>query len=154
MKDTVKALCILSLAAAFCIPASAGTKAQLLQELCQADDRFDAAKAANDESRLKPSDPQGSAFCLGFIMGWAQTIDGLAVFDANADATWFSFPSGFDVRQGKKIFLQYVADHPERLDQSAAFVLRVALSEKNVLEKRLVPLSKSGVEVVPLPEKK
>jgi hypothetical protein len=144
---------IVALGITLCIPASASTKAQLLQETCQADDRLDAARAANDESHLKPTDPQGSAFCLGFITGWAQTIDGLAVFEANADATWFSFPNGLNVQQGKKVFLQYIADHPERQDQPAILVLRIALSEKNILEKHLVPLSKSGIEVVP-PTKK
>ena len=148
------AVCIMALGVALCNPASANSKAQLLQEMCQADDRVETALAASDSSHLKPTDSQSSAWCKGFLIGWAQTIDGLAVFEANADATWFSFPNDFNVQQGKKVFLQYIADHPERLNQPAAFVLRIALSEKNVLEKHLVPLSKSGIDVIPPPDKK
>lgn len=88
--------------------------------------------------------------------GWAQTIDNMAMFEANADSTWFSFPNPFNFQQGKKVFLQYAADHPERLDQPAAFVLRISLSEKNMLQKHLIPLGKEcGIEVVqPAPSKK
>jgi Rap1a immunity proteins len=155
MKNAFRPFCIMVLGSALCVPASASTKAQILQETCQADDRLDAAKAANDDSHLKSTDPQGSAFCMGFIMGWAQTISGMATFEANADATWFSLPNDFNVQQGKKVFLQYVADHPERLDQPAASVLKMALSEKNMLQKHFVPLGKDcGTEVIPPPSKK
>src|SRR6266849_2429063 len=98
MKNAFRAFSFMALGAALCIPASADPKAQLLQEMCQADERVETALAANDSSHLKSADSQSSAFCKGFIIAWAQTIDGLAQFEANADATWFSFPSHFNVQ--------------------------------------------------------
>jgi hypothetical protein len=156
MKAVFRLFCTMAFGSALCIPALAATNAQLLQEACQADDRLDTARAANDYSHLKSIDSERSTFCLGFIEGWAQTIDNLAIFEANADSTWFSFPTVFNFKQGKKVFLQYVADHPERLDQPAAFVLRMALSEKNILQSHSIPLGKTcGIEVIPpVPGKK
>lgn len=154
MKNTLGRLAIMALGFAVDIPASANTKAQLLKEMCQADDRVEAALAANDNSHLKPTDSQESAFCNGFVTGWAQTVNGTAVLGDNADLTFFSFADDFNFEQGKKIFLQYVADHPESLSKQAAFVLRSALTEKNILQKRVLPLSNAGVGGVPPPSKK
>lgn len=61
------------------------------------------------------TDPQGAAFCMGFIMGWAQTIENTATFEANADATWFSFPSGFQRSAGP---------HGRAFDECLASALR------------------------------
>jgi hypothetical protein len=155
MKNAFRLLGIMALVSALCVPASATIKAQMLQEACQANDRLDTAKAANDYSHLKSIDSEQSTFCIGFIEGWAQTIANMADFETNADVTWFSFPNAFNFPQGKKVFLQYVADHPERLDQPAAFVLRIALREKDILQQHSIPLSKTcGIEVIPKPDKK
>jgi len=136
------------------IPAPASTNAELLQEMCQADDRVEAALAANDASHLKSTDSQSSAFCEGFIMGWAQTVNGMGIVGENADLSTFFFPDDFNFQQAKKVFLKYVADHPECLSKRAAFVLTAALSEKNVLQKKILPLGKAGVEAAPVPNKK
>jgi hypothetical protein len=139
---------------ALCIPTSAATKAQVLQESCQASDRIDTAVAANDSSHLKATDEMGAGFCLRFIEGWEQTINLMAASEAHANLTWFSFPNGFNAAQGKRVFLQYVADHPERLDQPASSILRIALTEKDILKAHFVPIGKEcGIEEVP-PSKK
>src|SRR5579863_7864330 len=140
MRDAFRLFSIMALGAAFCVPALASNKAQTLQESCQANDRVDAAVAANDSSHLKPTDEVASGFCLGFIMAWAQTIDGMGTLGDNADLTFFYFPDDFNFQQGKTAFLRYVGEHPESLSKQAAFVLRTALSEKNILQKRVLPL--------------
>ena len=148
MKGTIKLVELVTALFLLSAAASAGAKAQLLKEMCEADDRVDAALAANDSSHVKPNDAQGSAFCNGFVVGWAQTVNGMATLGGGADLTFFSFASDFDFEQGKRVFLQYVFNHPESLSEPASGVLTEALSEKNILRKRVLPLSNTGIEIV------
>ena len=103
MKGTIKLVELVTALFLLSAAASAGAKAQLLKEMCEADDRVDAALAANDSSHVKPNDAQGSAFCNGFVVGWAQTVNGMATLGGGADLTFFSFASSFDFEQGKSL---------------------------------------------------
>jgi hypothetical protein len=82
-------------------------------------------------------------------MGWAQTINGMATLRDSAELTAFFFPSDFKFQEGKKIFLPCVADHPESLSKQAAIVLTNVLSEKNILQIKILPVSNAGIEVIP-----
>ncbi|MFZ0580741.1 MAG: Rap1a/Tai family immunity protein [Candidatus Acidiferrales bacterium] len=104
-----------------------------LQEMCEAHDRIDAAKAANDFSHVKTNDWAADGFCLGYIDGVTAALDGSTRTMKNSKYT-LHFVRAFTVGRVEKLFMAYVAQHPEELDFPPTMILTQALAEAGFLE--------------------
>ena len=114
--------------ALWALPAQAMT-AEELETACREVDIITAAEA---EARLSPlvfmkSYANGQR-CLGFVDGF---ISGVAVAQViDAEAVSFCQPKkGLSIDQARRIFLKYIAAHPEDLHWTAQTILTVALTE-------------------------
>ena len=114
--------------ALWALPAQAMT-AEELETACREVDIITAAEA---EARLSPlvfmKSYANAQRCLGFVDGF---ISGVAVAQViDPEAVSFCQPKkGLSIDQARRIFLKYIAAHPEDLHWTAQTILTVALTE-------------------------
>ena len=114
--------------ALWALPAQAMT-AEKLETACR---EVDVITAPEAEARLPPFAFMRSYAtaqrCLGFVDGFMSAVAVAQV--SNPKAVSFCQPKkGISIDQARRIFLKYIAAHPEDLHWTAQAILTVALTE-------------------------
>ncbi len=110
------------------LPAQAMT-AEELEAACRKVDVITASRSASDLAHLEFAETYATAQrCLGFVDGFMSAAAVAQVI--NRKGMPFCQPKeGISIDQARRIFLKYIAAHPEDLHWTAQTILAVALSE-------------------------
>ena len=114
--------------ALWALPAQAMT-AEELETACR---KVDVITAPDADARLPPlvfmKSYADGQWCLGFVDGFMSAVAVAQLIDPKAMS--FCQPKkGISLDQARRIFLKYIAAHPEDLHWTAQTILTVALTE-------------------------
>ena len=78
--------------------------------------------------------------CDGFMIGWSQGVVGLSILD-NGKPFQILLADGVTVGQMERVFISYMAKHPELENKTGDSALNCALADVGLLVTKPVPVS-------------
>lgn len=83
-----------------------------------------------------------NAVCIGYVSGWLDGINGSMVRTEKEEIVGFRLAQSVTTKQVIRVFLKYVADHPETENKEAEEILILALVEARLV--RFVPVAEAS----------
>jgi hypothetical protein len=78
----------------------------------------------------------GSSWCLGYLSGFAEGFDSMAMVSAKTFAdyqtmrsTYICFPDGSTIGQYARVLVKFLKDHPERLHEDESVLVLAGLGQ-------------------------
>ena len=91
-------------------------------------------QAVKSEEPHTPAEHFGTAWCLGYIYGFVDGFDALAIASAKDETdydrlrkSYVCYPKDVTAGQTARVLVKFLNDHPERLHQSASVLMLEAV---------------------------
>jgi len=88
-------------------------------------------KADSTKMTSTLDDHYSSGLCVGYMLGWMDATTDSVIVTENGPATVF-FEDAVTVGQIKRVFVQYMDQHPEAENKTASLTLTKALQEAHL----------------------